>query len=263
MLVGCALTTPAPAGPLRPGDATQIETAWAFAYGRASATVNGAVVTGNGQAQVEGRPAKGDPIPTLPDPVPLTVGVRQVLRGSLEASGDLGWMDSGVGLRGRVPYLDREALPLVVGAGLRTGKISAFASDTYEGSLAIETYPRIAPLRYPSWRLILSLGVTGGIFQHQLLLPEAYDSDSDAPQGPPTVVVLRRELRLQTAVGVYLGGERRGLAITLAPWILLGASAPNSIKCGACNGVTSIANFSQTWGLALVVAPSYAWAHGG
>jgi hypothetical protein len=183
------------------------------------------------------------------------------LGGSVEASADLGWMDSGVGLRARVPYLDRASVPVVLSAGFRTGKIAAFSSETYEGKVALELYPLIAPIRHPLWRLILSAGVAGGVYQHQLLLPDAYDSDSDAPTGAPTVIVLRPELRLQTAVGVYFGGERGGFAVTVVPWVLLGASALTSITCSDCDLVGSVASFSQSWGLALVVATSYGWAH--
>lgn len=235
-----------------------IETPLAVAYGPQSATINGEPVTGNGQAQVFGRPAHS--LPVLPAPIPLTVGVRQGLRGSLDVSADVGWMNSGLGLRARVPYLDRPSVPVSVSAGFRTGKLSAFTSDTYEGSLALEAYPEPSPQRHPGWHLVTSVGISAGVFQHQLLLPTRYDSESDAPHGFATLTTLRPEVRLQVSIGTYLRRDRGGLGVTLSPWFLLSSSTPTS-SCSDCNGVTSVTDVAQTWGLALTLSPSFGWSH--
>ena len=58
----------------------------------------------------------------------------------------------------------------------------------------------------------------------------SFNQDYDLPFfGGPSVTVLRSELRLETAVGIYLGGVRNlGLGVVVAPWILLGS--PGSIR---------------------------------
>ena len=140
--------------------------------------------------------------------------------------------------------------------------MAAFPSDSYEGSFALEAYPRLSPVNHPrQWHLILSLGVTGGVFQHQLLLPTSYDFDSDAPHGFATLTILRPEVRLQTTVGIYLRRAHDGIGISLSPWILLGASNPTSITCSECNSVPSVTGFTQTWGASLSVTPSWGWAN--
>lgn len=256
-LGGCALTTPAPAGPVRAGSVTSFETTFAYAYGPARATINGTTVTGNGQQTGGGR-STSDFIPDEPPtPIPLAVGLRQSAGGRVDVSADLGWMDSGVGVRLRLPSPGGERVPAVLSAGFRTGHIAAFTSDTYAGTLAAEAYPEIS--RHPGWHLILSLGLAGGVFQHQLLLPEVYDSDSDAPHGAPTMIALRRELRLQTSIGVYVRGDHGGVGITLSPWFLLAAAAP-SMTCDDCSDVMSLQGFSQSWGVALAITPSLDWA---
>ena len=56
-------------------------------------------------------------------------------------------------------------LPVVLRAGARTGKVSAFDSDTYEGRIGVEIYPQISRERHPSLRFVFSLGVSGGKFR--------------------------------------------------------------------------------------------------
>jgi hypothetical protein len=73
------------------------------------------------------------------------------------------------------------------------------------------------------------------------------------------VTALRRELRLQTAIGVYVRGDHGGVGITPSPWFLLGASSPSSVTCDDCSDVNSIRGFSPPWGVALAVTPSLGW----
>jgi hypothetical protein len=81
---GCsAITSDGPAGPLRPGTATQISASWAYAYGPATATVDGMTVKGNGQMAGEG--------PHIPSPFPVTVGFRQAIGGNAEPSATSAW----------------------------------------------------------------------------------------------------------------------------------------------------------------------------
>src|SRR5205814_8193706 len=105
----------------------------------------------------------------------------------------------------------------------RDGQISASPHASYQASLAFEAYPDITPTdAHPPRRLILSLGIAGGVFEHQLSLPFTFDPDYDLPFGGPSLTLLRPDRRLQPAVGIYLGGQSGGLSIVVAPWFLMG-----------------------------------------
>ena len=103
---------------------------------------------------------------------------------------------------------------------------------------------------------MFSVGATAGTFLHELLLPQGYASASDAPTGPPITRILRPEVRLQTSVGLFLPREHFGLAVALSPWILLRADDPTSLVCQDCDGPHVIANYGQTWGISLSIAPA-------
>lgn len=248
---GCALTAPAPGGPLRAGAYTQLQPTWAIAYGPASMTVDGVRVSGTAQSRNVGRGV----IDPFPNPIPLTIDVRQAVGPSLEANVDMGWVDSGVGLRLAVPPVGA-AWPVAISAGVRSGRVSAFGDDTYEGHLAIEGYPVISGARERSLRLLLSVGATVGTFVHELVLPQSYASSSDAPVGPPIVRIVRPELRLQTSVGLFLFRDHFGVGIALSPWFLLHADEPTSAVCQDCDAPHVIGNYAQTWGISLTIAPS-------
>ncbi|HEY2898980.1 MAG TPA: hypothetical protein VGL59_00280 [Polyangia bacterium] len=213
-------------------------------------TVDGVAVSGTVQSRNVGRGF----IDPLPNPIPLAVGARQALGSSLEASADVGWVDSGVGLRLAIPPVG-DVQPPIISAGVRSGVVSYFGDRTYEGHLSLEAYPVISGAKNRSLRLLLSVGATGGTFVHEMLLPQSFASSSDAPVGPPIARILRPELRLQTSVGLFLSREHWGLAVALSPWILLRAGEPSSQVCQDCDGPHTIANYAQTWGLALTIAP--------
>ncbi|HEY6475277.1 MAG TPA: hypothetical protein VI456_01775 [Polyangia bacterium] len=252
-LLGCALTTAGPGGPLRGGTSTQIQFTSALAYGPATATVGGVQVSGNTETnQLGGKPV----VNPLPNPVPVTVAVRQQVGPSFEVSADLGWVDSGIGLRIGLPSSD--SLPLVLSAGARTGEIGIFGRDTYHGTFALEAYPALSRVREgPGARhLVVSLGVAAGAFEHDLSLPANFESSSDAPHGSPSEIVIRRELRLQAAAGIHLQGQHGALILALAPWIVLASSAPVSATCDQCSGPSPLSAFSQSWGFSLLVMPA-------
>jgi hypothetical protein len=256
---GCFAFTPAgPVGPLRPGNTTQMEIAWGLAYGPATATVGNVAVKGNGQAQ-----AAGGDTSQIPDPLPVRVGVRQSLGDGFEASVDIGVVDSGLRLRVGLP--SGPLAPSDLAIELRDGQVSASPKASYQGSFVFEIYPTFTPDDpASSRRLILSLGIVGGVFEHQLSLPFSFEPDFDLPLGGPSMTVLRPELRLQTAVGAYLGGGGSGsggVSIAVAPWILLGARTPTSFTCNSCTSNPALASFSQTWGASLIITPSIGWLH--
>jgi hypothetical protein len=261
---GCAaITSAGPVGPMRSGTTTQLAAAWAYAYGPATATVSGHTVKGNAQMQAGG----GDST-TLPSPGPVTVGFRQALGNVAEGSAELGQMDSGVRLRIMLPE-GPTGPPCDLSFEARTGKISFAPIDSYQWSAAFEIYPDVTPHNsFPQKRLILSLGVAGGVFEHQLNYPFGYGTGvEDFMSGGPSMTVLRPEVRAQTAVGIYLeGGKNEGLSITVAPWFLLSHGTPTA-TCNGCaplyGGATfSLTDYSQTWGASLTLTPSYSWFHG-
>ena len=148
---------------------------------------------------------------------------------------------------------------MVLSAGARTGKIGIFGRDTYQGTLAIEAYPPLSRTREGrgARRLVLSLGFAAGAFEHDLSLPESFESGSDAPHGFPNEIVIRREVRLQMALGVHLQGERAAIMFALAPWIVLASDASVSASCDQCEGSSALSAFSQSWGLSLLVMPAF------
>ncbi|HVX93903.1 MAG TPA: hypothetical protein VHK47_03240 [Polyangia bacterium] len=245
---GCAITTPAPGGPIHAGTYTQFQPQYAMAYGPASMTVDGVRVSGSAQTRFTG----GGP---FLNPLPLGVAFRQQAAG-LEANADVGWVDSGVGVRFAIPPKSAGTAPVVLSLGVRTGRISAFQDDTYQGSLAVEAYPLIARTETRSTRLMLSLGATAGTFVREMLLPDRYMLEGDVPSGSPTVKVLRPEVRLQTSVGVHLSGEHSALGVALSPWFVLYADEPTSVVCQSCSGRPVISDFAQSWGLSLSLTPS-------
>ena len=249
----CALTTAGPGGPLRSGTSTQLQFTSAVAYGPATATVGGVPVSGNAQTNQLGGRSVVDP---LPNPVPVTIAARQQVGPSFEVSGDLGWVDSGVGLRLRLPLF--ASLPMVLSAGARSGEIGIFGRDTYQGTFAIEAYPALSHVGEgaSAHRLVLSLGLAAGAFEHDLPLPERFQSGSDAPHGFPSEIVIRREVRLQAAVGVYLQGQHGAITLALQPWIVLASDASVSATCDQCEVLSALSAFSQSWGLSLLVMPA-------
>jgi hypothetical protein len=261
---GCApFISSGPVGPVRRESATQLSLAWGYAYGPTTATVGGMVFKGNGQEQAAG--GGGLQIPTI---VPVTVGVEHAMGDGLELSADIGAVDSGVRLRLGLP--GGPSAPAAIAFEGRTGQISAFPTDSYQASMAFEIYPDITPAHASvARRLILAVGIAGGVFQHQLTLPYAFNQDYDLPFGGPSMTVLRSELRLETAVGIYLGSAKSlGLSVVVAPWILLGSPGSLSATCNTCSDSPSgakfsVTDFSEGWGLSLIVTPSFAWFHGG
>jgi hypothetical protein len=267
---GCAAFTSAgPVGPLRTGNTTQLEAAWGFAYGPATATVGGATgvkpatVKGNGEMQAAG----GDNT-SLPNPLPVRIGIRQAMANNLEGSADVGLVDSGIRLR--VALTNGQSAPSVLAFEVRSGEVSAFPVASYQGSLAFEIYPNVTPANtHLQRRQILSVGIAGGVFQHQLALPYSFDEGDDIGLVGPSMTVLRPELRLQTAVGLYLGGGSGGFSVVVAPWVLLTAGTPTSFTCNRCSTIPGLSlfpnptltSFSQSWGASLIITPSLGWFH--
>jgi len=82
------------------------------------------------------------------------------------------------------------------------------------------------------------------------------------------MTLLRPEVRLESAVGVYLeGGKNVKVSVVVAPWVLIGSQAPTSAICPYCGPAAtpttlSVTSYSQPWGLSLIITPSFGWMHG-
>lgn len=239
---GCAITATAPGGPLRPGTYTGLEPAtWAVAYGPASATVNGTRLTGSGQTWGPG------PHPEAFAFLPIRFGVRQSLGGLVEASGDVGTLDSGVEVRVGTPGGDGR-LPFAVTAGLRSSAIALNGErSTTNARLRFEAFPVLSHRSDSTLHWMLSAGLSYGTFAHAIAGPE--ETGGDVPDVDPDFSVVRPEARLELGVGIDLQAPNGGFTVALAPWILLHADT----SCPYCGGAY---DFSQRWGVALLLTPS-------
>jgi len=249
---GCAITGSAPGGPLHPGTTTQIQPSWALAYGPGSATVGATRMTANAESY------GGTKAEVLP--IPMRIGLRQSLGSAVEASGDVGWLDSGVELRAGTPGGTGD-FPIAIAVGVRRGPVTTeWGEKTFSGHARFEIYPDISGAHDGSRRLMFSAGVGVGSFTHSLTLPESYRSTGgDAPDIEPFgVLVVRPETRLELGIGITRLGPSGGVGATLLPWIVLDSGAPTKMVCSACASNPALADYSQSWGLSLVVTPT-AW----
>lgn len=249
-VTGCALTGASPGGPLHAGTTTQIQPSWALAYGPGSATVGATRMTANAESY------GGTKAELLP--VPMRIGLRQSLGSAVEASGDVGWLDSGLELRAGTPG-GTGPFPIAFAAGLREGPYPfGLGEKTFSGHARFEIYPDVSEAHDGSRRLTFSIGVGVGSFAHSLTLPESYrNTGGDAPDVDPFgVLVVRPETRLEMGIGITRLGPRGGVGATLLPWIVLDSGAPTRMVCSGCASNPALADYSQSWGLSLVVTPT-------
>jgi hypothetical protein len=243
---GCTLTAPIPGGPLRPDNFTTVQTTWAYAYGPAKGSQNGDTVSGNGQTVGRG----GD----LGAVVPISLGLRQSLRSSLELAGDIGWLSSGIEVRAGTPG-GTGPWPFAISAGFRSSVLSIGIDEnnpppTYEGRVRFELYPRLRADRDGGTWLMLSAGVSYGLFEHSI---EGPAQDGDVPDFAAHFVIARPEARLELSIGVDYRVRSAEVRFAIAPWILLDAGAPTD-RCGS--GCPPIDSFSQSWGVSFLFSPS-------
>lgn len=239
---GCAITGTPPGGPLRAGTYTGVEPAtWAIAYGPASATVNGTRLSGSGETWGPG------PHPEEAALVPIRFGIRQALGGALEIAGDVGTLDSGVELRaGTMP--GRQAPVFAVTAGARSSAIALNReARTTSARLRFELYPELSSGGAGTLFGMLAAGVSYGTFAHAIAGPD--QTGGDVPATDPAFSLVRPEARLELSLGIDLRGPHGGALVALAPWILLHADT-------LCSGCGATYDFSQRWGVALLVTPS-------
>jgi len=255
-VTGCALSGAAPGGPLRPGTTTQIQPSLAFAYGPGTATVGGTRMTANAESY------GGTKSELLP--VPMRLGLRQSLGSAIEVGGDVSWLDSGVELRAGTPG-GTGAFPIAIAAGGRQGPFPFGVGErTLSGHARFEIYPDVSGAHDGSVRLALSAGVGFGSFAHSLTLPDSYRSTGgDVPSFDPFgAIVVRPETRLELGVGIHRLGPGGGVGATLLPWIVLASGAPTKTTCSGClfagGSNPSVTDYSQSWGVSLVITPT-AW----
>jgi hypothetical protein len=249
-VTGCALTGAAPGGPLRAGTTTQIQTSWAFSYGSGSGTVFGTRFTGNAESY--------ESTAAQMVPVPMRIGLRQSLGSAVEASADVGWLDSGVELRAGTPG-GTGAFPFAIAAGLRgSGYPSDLGEKTSSQHVRFEIYPDVSKAHDGSFRLVFSAGVGRGSFAHSLDLPGDFHDRAGETDflAPVAAIVVRPETRLELGVGIHGVGRRGDIDVALLPWIVLDSGAPIKATCPGCGSRVPVTDYAQSWGVSLMLTPT-------
>jgi hypothetical protein len=240
---GCALTPPIPGGPLRPGTYTAAQVAWAYAYGPARASERGQQISGNGQMT-----GRGEPIGSV---VPVVIGIRQALAKHVELAADYGFLNSGVELRAGTGA-EESRWPAAISLQARSSRLAIGVSDnnpgpTYEVRLRFEVYPEVVSAEK---HLMLSLGVSHGVFEHSIAGPE--EQGGDVPDLEARFVAARPETRLEFGVGFDLQVRHAELRFAALPWVVLGSGGVTAPCLPGCGPI----DFSQAWGLSILFSPS-------
>jgi hypothetical protein len=252
---GCALTGPAPGGALREGTFTQAQPTWAISYAPAKATVHAATagVRGNGGALSGNAQSLGgdQALAAFGALLPIDVALRQSIGRSVELAADGGWLDSGFELRAGVP--DAEAQwPVVVSAGGRLGRLGLLGlqPDGYQARLRLEAYPRIRQHTTASVRGVLALGGAFGSFLHDMAIPA--EPDPNPPEiggGPPHVLLLRPELRVEGIMGIQRRARHVSVMFAVAPWVV---AANGTAKSASSDWIVDA--FSQDMGVTFLIS---------
>jgi len=182
--------------------------------------------------------------------LPIDVALRQSIGRSVELAADGGWVDSGFELRAGLP--DAEAQwPVVISAGGRLGRLGLLGlqRDGYEARLRLEAYPRIGQQpATTSVRGVLALGAAFGSFLHDMAVPA--EPDPNPPEigsGPPHVLLLRPELRVEGVVGIQRQARHLSVMFALAPWVIAANGTAKSVS-----GDWIVDAFSQSWGVSFL-----------
>lgn len=249
---GCAITSPAPGGPLRQGAYLRVQPTWAVSYAPGDAVVTPPQGVSAKAGPVSGNTQSfgGDPTLTAVGTViPISLGLRQSVGRFADVGADLGWLDSGVEVRVG-PSDATAALPFVVSASARSSRLALLKLDeqTYQGRLRFEAYPRIEELPFLSRRAIVGGGVSFGTFLHDLGVPAIPDPNPpEIGGGPPHVMLTRPEVRLEGVFGYERHDDRFGLMVAVAPWIVAAHGAVSSRDW-------IVSSFSQDVGVTLLVS---------
>jgi hypothetical protein len=255
LAVGCALTPQPILGP--PMQAGAVSPGWAYgtSYGPAKARVIGPdgarhEVRGNGESVLG--------LSTLHPGliVPLFVAVRTTVLSPLELGAHAGWYGAGAATRVRLTDpAAPNALFLTadgqVGYAVPRDDRTSRLALPYAARLLVEgTHAVSGP-----WRLVGAAGLSGGYRRHGVdagsVLPRVAIDQVFGAQN--TLAVERSELRLEGALGGFVGNDRMGLELVLMPYALLAHGAARA-ECLNCTGTATLEAFRQDWGLSVVLS---------
>ena len=190
---------------------------YAYAYGRGEATLtDGSWTRGSSDMFQRGVPAI----------VPRRLEARLSPLPWMDVGGQIGWIGGGAELRLGLPATPERLLAFNLATGFESGKAGPFWG-TKKARLhwvRAEAYPAIPRLR-GQMRLIFAAGLGWGDYYHELDDPHPDELVGDGLA--PSIVVVRRETRLETAVGAFgYVGTRAVALFTINPYVVLDSGAP-------------------------------------
>jgi hypothetical protein len=249
LTAGCAAAPPGPRGPLSEAGA-QFAVDWSVAVASAKYREAGRAPT-NSTADYYGL---NFPIP------PRRLEARLAPVSWADIGGDMGWIDGGVDVRFGLPSAPGRFWAGNVAFGLRSGRGGPIPETrgTHGYWVRLEAYPLLheshgARGALDSHRGVLSLGLDSGVFLHQVELPaKSIDSSDDESFdfGPDTQTILRRELRLEAAIGYCVKPHNgAGVLLGIEPyWVLRGDDG---------GGGPAESSYRQSWGVVFVLNGSF------
>lgn len=233
-LFGCAAVPPGPRGPLL-GNGVQVATDFVLPLSAAEAT------------RADGYTARGtsdhyfSPVVVIPQRLELRFSPVEWL----DFGADTSWIDGGGDARLGYAAKPSRAWALHLAFGFRSGVFGEAENtlNTGSGWARIEAYPLLRP---PTGRLLLALGVNAGKFYHQINIDERGPGDPDDEL--PAIEVMRREVRLEAAVGYFVQQHRGSMLLALEPYLVVDTGPVRASACGPCEAV----DYHQSFGLVLV-----------
>lgn len=233
-LIGCAAVPPGPRGPLL-GNGVQAATDFALGLSSARA-VREDGFTARGTSDHYASPAAL---------IPQRLELRFSPVEWLDFGGDTSWLDGGGDVRIGYAAKPSRALAGHLAFGFRAGLFGEVESTLNTGAAWIraEAYPL---LLQPTGRLMLALGVNSGKFYHQINIGER--GPADPKDAPAAIEVMRRELRLETAVGYFVQQYRGSMLVAIEPYFVVDASPVRASSCDPCERV----DYEQGFGVMLL-----------
>jgi hypothetical protein len=191
----------------------------------------------------------------FPSPVPQRLAARFSTGPWLDVGADIGWTDRALQLRIGALHAARR-LPGGLEVEWRVGSTSPFAKEdvverTGVGRARLELYPPL-PLGRSEDGLPRAFGVlAAGISQGKHLLTLVDHGTSLFYSNAGEMKVLRKETRLELALGIYLRSLPVTSTLVLLPWFTV-ARHGAEVDCPDCASV-ELERLSAGWGVALAV----------
>ena len=244
---GCALMPGVPAGPIA---ATGVRAGGGYGFAYAPATVR-AAEPGGASRTLQGNSAMF--AGRYPSILPLRLGVRFAPSRWLDLGVDYGLRESGIQVRAGELDASR-ALPWGFELEWRTGLTSlddqALAYQRNIVRLRAEAYPALPFGRSESGAAygfgVLALGVsTGTQLSTVNSVPGAYD-ETIPVLGQASFDALRRETRLESALGLQWLSQPHAYTLVFLPWWKLQQGDQRELTCSGCT--LDVSSIETSWG---------------